>query len=51
MNPIKEVLEERGFRQTWLAELLGKSYVVVNGYVQNRQKLSLAVRFEIARIF
>ena len=37
MNRIKEVLEEKGIKQTWLAEKLGKSYNMVKGYVQNRQ--------------
>ena len=32
MNRIKEVLEEKGIRQTWLAEKLGKSYNTVNAY-------------------
>jgi len=36
MNRIKEVLEVKGIKQTWLAEKLGKSYNMVNGYVQNR---------------
>ncbi len=26
MNRIKEVLEQKGIKQTWLAEKLGKSY-------------------------
>lgn len=50
MNRIKEVLEEKGIKQTWLAERLGKSYNMVNGYVQNRQQPRLEVLFEIAKI-
>jgi transcriptional regulator with XRE-family HTH domain len=50
MNRIKEVLEEKGIKQIWLAEQLGKSYNMVNGYVQNRQQPRLEVLFEIARI-
>ena len=38
MNRIKEVIEEKGIKQTWLANKLGKSYNMVNGYVQNRQQ-------------
>ena len=49
MNIIKEVLEEKGIKQTWLAEQLGKSYNMVNGYVQNRQQPRLEVLYEIAR--
>lgn len=50
MNRIKEVLEAKGIKQTWLAEKLGKSYNMVNGYVQNRQQPRLEVLYEIARI-
>lgn len=50
MNRIKEVLEEKGIKQTWLAEQLGKSYNMVNGYVQNRQQPRLEVLYNIARI-
>ena len=50
MNRIKEVLEERGIKQTWLAEKLGKSFCMVNSYVCNRRQSSLEVLFEIAKI-
>ena len=49
-NRIKEVLEERGIEQTWLAERLGKSFCIVNSYVCNRRQPSLEVLFEIAKI-
>jgi len=50
MNRIKEVLELKGIKQTWLAEKLGKSYNMVNGYVQNRQQPRLEVLNDIAGI-
>jgi len=50
MNRIKLVLEEKGIKQTWLAEKLGKSYNMVNSYVQNRTQPSLEVLFKIAEI-
>lgn len=50
MNRIKEVLEEKGIKQTWLADKLGKSYNMVNGYVQNRQQPRLEILFKIANI-
>jgi len=50
MNRIKEVLEERGIKQTWLADRLGKSFCIVNSYVCNRRQPSLEVLFEIAKI-
>ena len=50
MNRIKEVLEGKGIKQTWLAEKLGKSYNMVNGYVQNRQQPRLEILNDIAEI-
>lgn len=50
MNRIKEVLEEKGIKQVWLAEKLGKSFNTVNGYVQNRTQPSLEVLYQIAEI-
>lgn len=50
MNRIKEVLDEKGIKQTWLAEQLGKSYNMVNAYVQNRQQPRLEILYEIANI-
>ena len=50
MNRIKEVLEEKGIKQTWLAEKLKKSYNMVNGYAQNRQQPRLEVLNDIAEI-
>ena len=50
MNRIKEVLLEKGLTQTWLSEKLGKSYNMVNSYVQNRRQPSIEILFEIGRI-
>ena len=50
MNRIKEVLESKGIKQTWLAEQIGKSFSVVNAYVCNRRQPSLEQLFEIAKI-
>lgn len=50
MNRIKEVLEEKGVTQTWLSEKLGKSFNMVNSYVQNRRQPSIEILFEIAKI-
>ncbi|GAA4839441.1 helix-turn-helix transcriptional regulator [Algivirga pacifica] len=50
MNRIKEVLNEKGIKQTWLSSKLGKSYNMVNGYVQNRQQPRLEVLMDIAII-
>lgn len=50
MNRIKEVLEEQGRSQKWLATQIGKSYNMVNAYVQNRQQPRLEVLYDIAKI-
>ena len=50
MNRIKDVLEEKGIKQIWLAEKLGKSFNTVNSYVQNRQQPRLEVLGQIAKI-
>ena len=50
MNRIKEVLEQKGIKQVWLADQLGKSYNIVNGYVQNRSLPSIEVIYKIADI-
>ena len=50
MNRIKEVLEEKGIKQIWLSEKLGKSFNSVNSYVQNRKQPRLEVLGEIAKI-
>jgi len=50
MNCIKRVLEDKGIKQTWLAEKLDKSYNMVNSYVQNRRQPSLTDLIRIAEI-
>ena len=50
MNRIKEVLEQKGIKQIWLAEKLGKSYNMVNSYAKNRRQPSLEDLYRIAEI-
>ena len=50
MNRIKEVLIEKGIKQTWLAEKLGKSFKIVNAYACNRKQPSLETLFVIANL-
>ncbi len=50
MNRIKEVLQEKGIKQTWLAEKLGKSFNIVNDYCNNRRQPSLKLLNKIAVI-
>jgi len=48
MNCIKEVLENQGRSQRWLADKLGKSYNMVNAYVQNRKQPRIEILYEVA---
>jgi len=50
MNRIKEVLKEKGIKQIWLAKQLGKSYNMINSYVQNRRQPSIEDLYKIANI-
>lgn len=50
MNRIKEVLEEKGIKQVWLAKKLGKSYNMVNSYAKNRRQPSIEDLYKIANI-
>ena len=50
MNRIKEVLREQGRTQTWLAEKIEKSYVVVTNYCNNNAQPSIQVLRKIAAI-
>lgn len=50
MNRIKEVLKEQGRTQTWLAEKIGKSYVVVTNYCNNKAQPSIEVLIKIANV-
>lgn len=50
MNRIKVVLEEKGIKQVWLAKKLGKSYNMINSYVQNRRQPSIEDLYKIAEL-
>ena len=50
MNRIKEVLEEKGIKQTWLAEKIGISFSQTNAYVCNRRQPSIELLYEIASL-
>jgi transcriptional regulator with XRE-family HTH domain len=50
LNRIKEVLNEKGIKQTWLAEKLGKSFSMINAYTCNRKQPSLEILHQIAEI-
>ena len=50
MNRIKEVLTEKGIKQTWLAEKLEKSFNMVNEYCNNKRQPSIEVLYDIAEL-
>ena len=49
MNRIKDVLREQGRTQTWLADQIEKSYVVVTNYCNNKAQPSVPILREIAK--
>jgi transcriptional regulator with XRE-family HTH domain len=50
LNRIKEVLEDKGISQTWLAKKLDKSFNTVNSYVCNRSQPNLETLLQISQI-
>ena len=50
LNCIKEVLDEKGISQTWLAKKLDKSFNSVNAYVCNRTQPNLETLLHISQI-
>ena len=50
LNRIKEVLDEKGISQTWLAKKLDKSFNSVNSYVCNRSQPNLETLLQISLI-
>lgn len=48
MNRIKDVLKEQGRTQTWLADKIEKSYVVVTNYCNNNSQPSIKLLRDIA---
>ena len=50
MNRIKEILISQGRSQTWLAEKIDKSYVVVTNYCNNNTQPSIPVLRDIAKM-
>ena len=50
MNRIKEILKIQGRTQTWLAEKIGKSYVIVTNYCNNKSQPSLPTLKKISEV-
>ncbi len=49
MNKIKEILKAQGRSQAWLAEQIGRSYVVTTNYCNNKTQPSLFILKKIAK--
>ena len=41
LNRIKDILEQKGISQTWLAKQVGKSFSTINSYACNRYQPDL----------
>lgn len=50
MNRIKEVLRAQGRTQMWLSEKIGKSYIIVTNYCNNKKQPSIEVLKIIADV-
>lgn len=50
MNCIKDVLKDQGRSQTWLAEQIDKSFVVVTNYCNNKAQPSIETLRNIAKM-
>jgi putative transcriptional regulator len=49
-NLIKEVLEEQGKTQTWLAEKLDVDFLTINRYANNNRQPSIEKLYQIAKV-
>jgi putative transcriptional regulator len=50
MNRIGHILNERGLKQKWLSEKLGKTTVMVNLYVKNKRQPNLETLLKMSKI-
>ena len=49
-NRIKDILDQKGISQTWLAKQAGKSFSTINSYACNRYQPDLETLLVISRI-
>jgi putative transcriptional regulator len=49
VNQIKKILQEQGRSQVWLANSIGKSYVVVTNYCNNKTQPSILTLRKMAQ--
>lgn len=47
---LKDVLKERGLKQSWVAEQMGIAPTIISRWANDRGKLSVEKLFELARV-
>ena len=50
LNRIKKILDEKGIKQTWLADKRGKRFNIINAYACNRKQPNLGVLYCILEV-
>lgn len=50
MNRIGDILNEKGLKQKWLSEKLGKTTVMVNLYIKNKRQPKLETLVKISKL-
>lgn len=49
-NRLKEILDERGIKQSWLAEQVGITRQTMSNLIKNRYTTSMEIAFKISKI-
>ena len=49
-NRLKEILDERGIKQNWLAEQVGITKQTMSNLIKNRFTTSMDIAFKIAKV-
>jgi len=49
-NRLKEILDERGIKQTWLADQVGITKQTMSNLIKNRFTTSMDIAFRIAKV-
>jgi len=49
-NRLKEILDERGIKQTWLADQVGITKQTMSNLIKNRFTTSMDIAFRISKV-
>lgn len=49
-NRLKEILDERGIKQSWLAEKVGVTRQTMSNLIKNRYTTSMEIAFKISKV-